>query len=109
MWYIAARNLSIQTSCRAASLLLHSILSHNLLAYHDMSDDINNMITAADVSGPAILVDSSVILMTKLLQLRKTQLPNASYATCSYIVRWLFLRWDPGKSSSIVGKPVLRN
>lgn len=74
-----------------------------------MSDDINNMVTAADVSGPAILVDSSVILMTKLLHLRKTQLPNASYATCSYIVRWLFLRWNPGKPSSIVGKLVLRN
>lgn len=109
MWYIATRNLSIQASCRAASLLLHAILSHNLLAYHDMSNDINNMITAADVSGPAILVDSSVVLMTKLLQLRKSQLPNASFATCSHIVRWLFLRWDPGKRSSIVGKLFLQN
>ncbi|KAK8124784.1 Serine/threonine-protein kinase [Apiospora kogelbergensis] len=95
LWFIASRNLSIQGTCRAACLLLHMIVSQELIQFHDVSDDVHNIITAADVSGPAILVDSSVALMTKLLKLRNHHLPSASFTTCSHVVRWLFLRWDP--------------
>lgn len=73
------------------------MLSRDLVQFHDISDDVHNIVTAADVSGPAILVDSSIILMTKLLQLRNHHLPSASFSTCSHVVRWLFLRWDPGE------------
>ncbi|KAK8872805.1 Serine/threonine-protein kinase TEL1 [Apiospora arundinis] len=95
LWFIASRNLSIQGTCRAACLLLHMIVSQDLIQFHDISDDVHNIVTAADVSGPAILVDSSVALMTKLLQLKNHHLPSASFTTCSHVVRWLFLRWDP--------------
>lgn len=95
LWYMAARNLSISASCRASSALLAAIVTNDLLSYHEISDDINSIITAADVSGPSVVVDSSVILMTKLLQLRNYRLPSASHATCNHVIRWLFLRWDP--------------
>ncbi|KAK7923236.1 Serine/threonine-protein kinase, partial [Apiospora marii] len=95
LWFIASRNLSIQGTCRAACLLLNMTLSRDLVQFHDISDDVHNIVTAADVSGPAILVDSSIVLMTKLLQLRNHHLPSASFATCSHVVRWLFFRWDP--------------
>ncbi|KAM0812499.1 hypothetical protein AB5N19_12490 [Seiridium cardinale] len=95
LWYMAARNLSISASCRASSVLLNAIVSNDLVSYHEISDDINNIITAADVSGPSVVVDSSIILMTRLLQLRNYRLPSASHATCSHVIRWLFLRWDP--------------
>ncbi|ETS76781.1 hypothetical protein PFICI_12168 [Pestalotiopsis fici W106-1] len=95
LWYMAARNLSISATCRASSVLLSAIVSNDLLSYHEISDDINNIITAADVSGPSVVVDSSVILMTKLLQIRNYRLPSASHATCNHVIRWLFLRWDP--------------
>ncbi|ORY59219.1 uncharacterized protein BCR38DRAFT_477485 [Pseudomassariella vexata] len=95
LWYIAARNVSISGNCRASCILLHSIVSNDLLPYRDISDDVNSVVTAADISGPAIAVDASIILMTTLLQLRNYQLPSASYATGNHIVRWLSLRWDP--------------
>ncbi|KAK8041972.1 Serine/threonine-protein kinase [Apiospora rasikravindrae] len=98
LWFIASRNLSIQGTCRAACLLLHMIVSRDLVQFHDISDDVHNIVTAADVNGPAIMVDSSVILMTKLLQLTNHHLPSTSFATCSHVVRWLFLRWDPADS-----------
>ncbi|KAK7952525.1 Serine/threonine-protein kinase TEL1 [Apiospora aurea] len=98
LWFIASRNLSIQGTCRAACLLLHMIVSRDLVQFHDISDDVHNIVTAADVNGPAIMVDSSVILMTKLLQLTNHHLPNTNFATCSHVVRWLFLRWDPADS-----------
>ncbi|KAI0128353.1 phosphatidylinositol 3 [Xylariales sp. AK1849] len=100
-WYMAARNLSMPGSCRASCILLGSIISKNLIPYHEISDDVNNIVTAADVSGPAIVVDSSILLMTKLLQLRNYKVPGASYATCSHVVRWLFLRWDPADPTFI--------
>ncbi|KAH8674110.1 hypothetical protein BX600DRAFT_410736 [Xylariales sp. PMI_506] len=101
IWYLAARGLSLPNNCRASSILLSSIITNNVAAYHDISDDINSIVTAADVSGPAVVVDSSVDLMTTLLQVRNYWLPNASYATCSHIVRWLFLRWDPADATFV--------
>lgn len=84
-------------TCRASSLLLHSILVNDLLPYRDIADDVNTIMTTADVNGPAVVVDSSLLLMTKLLHLLNYQLPSASYITCNHVVRWVFLRWDPGE------------
>ncbi|RYP92132.1 hypothetical protein DL770_001713 [Monosporascus sp. CRB-9-2] len=76
-------------------LALLEVLTNDLLPYRDIADDVNAMITTADVNGPAVVVDSSLLFMTKLLHLLNYQLPSASYATCNHVVRWMFLRWDP--------------
>ena len=98
-WQFAVRSVSMTGTCRASSLLLNSILANDLLPFRDIADDINIMITTADVNGPAVVVDSSILLMTSLLHRLNYQLPSASYATCNHVVRWIFLRWDPGKHS----------
>ncbi|RYO97250.1 hypothetical protein DL764_007350 [Monosporascus ibericus] len=94
-WQFAARSVTMTGTCRASSLLLYSVLTNDLLPYRDIADDVNAMITTADVNGPAVVVDSSLLFMTKLLHLLNYQLPSASYATCNHVVRWMFLRWDP--------------
>ncbi|KAK1999927.1 phosphatidylinositol 3 [Colletotrichum falcatum] len=99
VWQIAARAISLASTCRAASVLLHTILERELVPYHDISDDINSMVTTADVSGPALLVDSSTILMLHLLALRNVKLPNASQSTSHHIIRWVFLKWNPADPS----------
>ncbi|RYP47410.1 hypothetical protein DL768_006525 [Monosporascus sp. mg162] len=76
-------------------LALLEVLTNDLLPYRDIADDVNAMITTADVNGPAVVVDSSLLFMTRLLHLLNYQLPSASYATCNHVVRWMFLRWDP--------------
>ncbi|KAK6207521.1 phosphatidylinositol 3 (ataxia telangiectasia mutated) [Colletotrichum tabaci] len=73
LWQIAARAISLPNTSRAASVLLHSILERDLVPYHDVSDDINSIVTTADVNGPAVLVDSSIILMLYLLTLRNSR------------------------------------
>ncbi|RYP41466.1 hypothetical protein DL767_000971 [Monosporascus sp. MG133] len=88
-------NWALIACARASSLLLYSVLTNDLLPYRDIADDVNAMITTADVNGPAVVVDSSLLFMTKLLHLLNYQLPSASYATCNHVVRWMFLRWDP--------------
>lgn len=89
---------------RAASVLLYSILTNELLAYSDVMGDISEIVTTADVNGPAVLVDSSLILMTTLLQLRNHHLPNASHATNNHVIRWMLSRWFPGECISKYAK-----
>ncbi len=84
-------------TCRAASFLLYCILKNKLLTYNEVMGDISDMVTTADVNGPAVLVDSSLILMTTLLQFRNHHLPNASHATNNHVIRWMFSRWFPGE------------
>lgn len=99
LWQIAARAISLPNTSRAASVLLHSILERDLVPYHDVSDDINSIVTTADVNGPAVLVDSSIMLMLYLLTLRNVKQPNASQSTSHHIIRWVFLKWNPGEFS----------
>ncbi|KAI1758753.1 hypothetical protein GGR53DRAFT_210108 [Hypoxylon sp. FL1150] len=94
IWQIGVRSVSMTAHCRASSILLYSVITHNLVSYRDVADDINSMVTTADVNGPAVVVDSSLMLMTTLLHLRNIQLPSASYTTCNHVVRWILFRWD---------------
>jgi serine-protein kinase ATM len=87
-------------TCRAGSFLLYAVLERELLPYNEIMGDISDMVTTADVNGPAVLVDSSLMLMTALLQLRNHHLPNASHATNNHIVRWMLSRWFPGECLS---------
>ncbi|KAM7216481.1 hypothetical protein V8F06_008104 [Rhypophila decipiens] len=98
-WQLGVRSLSLAPTSRAACALLHSIVESNLLEHHEISDDVNLIITAADISGPAVLVDSSLVLMQTLLRLRNAMFPNASQATANHIIRWVFVKWSPAELS----------
>ncbi|OAA62035.1 phosphotidylinositol kinase [Niveomyces insectorum RCEF 264] len=99
IWHVAVRSVSLPGTSRAACALLHAILETKIIPYHLIGDDINNLVTAAEVSGPALLADSSLILMLYLLHTRNSALPSASQATSNHIIRWVFSRWKPAESS----------
>ncbi|KAI0526556.1 phosphatidylinositol 3 [Xylaria bambusicola] len=65
------------------------------------SGDISDVVTTADVNGPAVLVDSSLVLMTALLQLRNHHIPSASHATNNHVIRWMLSRWFPADANFI--------
>ena len=89
-----------QTS-RAACALLCAILEIDVLPYSSISREINNMVTASNTNGPALLVDSSVALMQRVLYLRNTHLPSASQATSHSLIRWVFSKWEPSMSHQL--------
>ncbi|KAJ4304114.1 Serine/threonine-protein kinase tel1 [Collariella sp. IMI 366227] len=97
LWQLGVRALSLPAASRAACVLLHSILKANILPRHELADDVNQIVTTADISGPAVLVDSSLVLMLSLLRLRNNMFPNASQATSNHIIRWVFVRWNPAE------------
>ncbi|KXX80497.1 Serine/threonine-protein kinase tel1 [Madurella mycetomatis] len=97
LWQLGVRSISLPPTSRAACVLLHSIVKANLVPRHELADDVNQIVTTADISGPSVLVDSSLILMLALLRLRNTMFPNASQATSSHIIRWVFVKWSPAE------------
>lgn len=95
IWHLAARSISLPGTSRAACLLLSTIVRADILPYHAISEEVNNIVTTADVNGPATLSDTSLALMRDLFHLRNTRVPNASQSTCSHLIRWTFLKWNP--------------
>jgi serine-protein kinase ATM len=98
LWRAGTRSLTFSTTSRAAALQLHAIVAKNLIQYHDIGEDIETIVASADASGPAVLSDSGLFLMTHLLHARVTEVPGASLAASQHVIRWLFARWDPGMS-----------
>ncbi|KAK0621491.1 hypothetical protein B0T17DRAFT_608684 [Bombardia bombarda] len=99
IWQLGARSLSLPPTSRAACVLLHSILKANIIPNHELADEVNQIITTADISGPAVLVDSSLVLMLSLLRFRNMMFPNASQATSNHIIRWVFVKWSPAETA----------
>ncbi|KAL1835405.1 hypothetical protein VTK73DRAFT_5680 [Phialemonium thermophilum] len=95
LWQLGVRAVSLPETSRAACALLHSLLASDLVPRHHLVDEIHIMVTNSDISGPAVLVDSSLVLMLHLLAIRNLVLPNASDATSSHIIRWVFVKWNP--------------
>ncbi|KAK3375347.1 hypothetical protein B0H63DRAFT_563264 [Podospora didyma] len=97
IWQLGVRSISLPPTSRAACVLLQSILKDDLIVRHELANDINQIIITADISGPAILVDSSLVLMLALLRIRNMMFPNASQATSNHIIRWVFVKWNPAE------------
>ncbi|KAI0412293.1 phosphatidylinositol 3 [Xylaria grammica] len=100
-WQVTVRSVSMTGTCRAASFLLHVILKNEVLTYSEMMGDISDLVTTADINGPAILVDSSLVLMSALLHIRNHHIPNASHATNNHVIRWMLSRWFPADANFI--------
>lgn len=96
VWQLAVRSLTIQTTARAACVLLSTILDCQLLPHHVVTDDTNNIITMADICGPSVLSDSSLDLMRRLADMRNEMVPSAIHKTSSHVIRWIFSVWKPG-------------
>lgn len=77
-------------------MLLCAILKTQLLPLHTVADDISNIVTMADICGPAVLVDSSLVLMHCLANTRNELVPSAIQKTSSNVIRWVFSNWKPG-------------
>ncbi|KAK3340658.1 hypothetical protein B0H65DRAFT_266975 [Neurospora tetraspora] len=99
VWQIGVRSLSLPPTSRSACVLLDWILKAKLVSDHELAGDVNQIITTADISGPAMLVDSSLVLMLTLLRVRNAMFPNASQSTSSHVIRWAFLKWNPSQSA----------
>jgi ataxia telangiectasia mutated family protein len=96
-WPLAVRAMDHPDTCRAASFLLRVMLDTGHIPYQSIANDINSIVTTAEVNGPKVLVDSSIQLMAQIQAMRNAKLPNASQETSLHIIQWSMARWMPVK------------
>lgn len=73
------------------------MMANGLVSYQNIAEDVDAMVTAAEINAPAILSDSSLSLMTHILHVRNMEVPGGSSVVCHHIIRWISARWNPGK------------
>jgi hypothetical protein len=75
------------------------MMANGFVSYQNIAEDVDAMVTAAEINAPAILSDSSLSLMTHILRIRNMEAPGGSSVACHHITRWILARWNPGKSA----------
>lgn len=74
-------------------------LTSKLVQYADIADLVEGMTRSVDLNGPAECDESATSLWTMLLVLRGRDNLNSAPETSGNILRWLFSRWSPGRST----------
>ncbi|KAH7037689.1 uncharacterized protein B0I36DRAFT_283396 [Microdochium trichocladiopsis] len=100
-WQLAVRVVGMSSTSRASSVLLTSVMTNNVLEYREIAGDLGSIVNTSETNGPAIVLDSTLMLMATVLRVMNHQVPNSSYNTCTRIIRWAFLRWDPADETYI--------
>jgi len=71
-------------------------MAHNLVEYAAIADVVDGIVTSVELSGPALLVDSSLSLWSLIVEYRQSENPSATHTTSERVLHWLFSRWSPG-------------
>lgn len=72
------------------------ILSKNLVSYAEISKDIDAMLQAVDVLGPAALTDSSMEFWRLILDKRSTVVHSTNFVPGERLFPWFASKWKPG-------------
>ena len=96
-WSLASRASVIQGTSRAACMLMQEILRLELLESSDTAETIRAMLNAAELNGPSLLCDTSLMLWIRVLdtvyQLGSNYAVDASRQICN----WIRGLWTIGK------------
>lgn len=76
------------------------MMANGLVLYQNIAEDVDTMVTATELSAPAILSESSLSLMTHILNVRNMEVPGGSTVVFHQVIRWISARWNPGKVPS---------
>ncbi len=97
LWHTVTRLITAPMSCRVSSYLLHALLANGCVQYQDIAEEVNAIVTVPESNAPAIICDSSLLLVTHLLHMRNTKVPGGNSIACHQIIRWFSAKWNPGK------------
>jgi ataxia telangiectasia mutated family protein len=99
-WSLASRASVIQGTSRAACLLMEVILRFKLLELSDIAETIRAMLNAAELNGPSILCDSSLMLWTRVLETVYHLGSNHAIDAPRQICNWMRSSWTIGEQSA---------
>lgn len=96
IWDLSSRAAASHGTSRAACGLMDSMLRFRLLGQAEVMESVGAMLTAMDINGPAMLCDSSLMLLTRILRLRLHVASKGGLDTSREICNWLRRAWSMG-------------
>jgi ataxia telangiectasia mutated family protein len=76
------------------------LLKVGIVPFTAVSDTIQSMLVSIEMTGPALLMDSSSSLLTDILHERMKENPTHFSQSAERTISWLFSKWTPSKYSS---------
>ena len=95
IWRLAARNITLESTCQAACHVMATVLDQRLVEFVDVADLVEAMLSSVDLNGPVMFTDSSVALWCILINLKARVNPGLVHDTSERVLRWVFIRWNP--------------
>jgi serine-protein kinase ATM len=100
LFHVARGKLSSPALSRYACFFLDGLIQSGIVAFADISDELDSMIASVDVNGPSTLSDSSVALWTTILGGYARHRPSNNLHVAEQAMSWLFSRWHAGAYTS---------
>jgi ataxia telangiectasia mutated family protein len=73
------------------------LLKLKIVPFSSVSETVQNMLMSIELSGPALLTETSSALMTTLIRERINENPTHYNITAERALNWLFSKWTPSK------------
>lgn len=98
-WQSAARAATSVSVSRAACRLMDVLLKLHIIPFSTVTDTVQSMLLSIELSGPALLTETSSSLLTTILEERVLENPTNFNATSERILSWLVSKWTPSEFS----------
>ncbi|KAF2797348.1 hypothetical protein K505DRAFT_269659 [Melanomma pulvis-pyrius CBS 109.77] len=94
-WQSASRVVTSVSSSRAACHLMNVLLKLKIVPFVAVSETVQTMLLSIELSGPALLTESSSSLLTTIIQERIVENPTHYNQTAERVLNWLISKWTP--------------
>lgn len=74
---------------------MHVLLKLDVVSFSTVSVSLQSMLISIELSGPALLTETSVAFMTTLIRERVRENPTSYDITADRVLNWLFSKWTP--------------
>ncbi|CAO2655342.1 Nn.00g104060.m01.CDS01 [Neocucurbitaria sp. VM-36] len=94
-WQSASRAVTSISISRAACHLMDVLLRLRIVPFSAVSGIVQSMLSSIELSGPALLTETSSSLLTTIIRERIKENPTHFNSTAERIMHWLLSKWTP--------------
>ncbi|KAH7370991.1 hypothetical protein BKA66DRAFT_573171 [Pyrenochaeta sp. MPI-SDFR-AT-0127] len=94
-WQTASRAVTSLSISRTACHLMDVLLRLNIVPFSAVSETVQSMLLSIELSGPALLTETSSSLLTTVIRERIKENPTHFNSSAERILNWLISKWTP--------------
>jgi ataxia telangiectasia mutated family protein len=76
---------------------MHVLLKLKIVPFTAVSEMVQTMLLSIELSGPALLTESSSLLLTTVIQEKIIENPTYYNQTAERVLNWLISKWTPSE------------